>query len=125
MAKFIAYGVIVEEPQRTVTSNGVDCIEVIFEEKYLTASGAEKLSTYSATFLGNKTHLVPENMRLTGATVIIEGTLKGIRRETTFFVNMYGDNLKVVSSTSPIIDEDGVIKQSMDEIQLPDDDLPF
>lgn len=121
MAKFILHGVIVEEPVEKTTTNGVDCIDVILEEKYQTAT-KERISNYKVTFIGNGTKLIPQGLQLAGSTAVISGTLRSRRYNDNFYCDLIGDSFTLVGVSKPM---DVAPETNLDTIELPDDDLPF
>lgn len=131
MGRFVIHGVLLEEPRRTTLKDGLDCISLLIEEKYQTAF-KEVVSTFSVDFIGKSTNCVPTNIKLTGAPVVVMGTISSREYKGRYFNDLRGDQLSIITTKS--FEEDSVPAQAdvdevktpdLDALDLPDDDLPF
>ncbi len=131
MGKFVIHGTLLEEPRKSVLSNGLDCFTLLVEERYMT-SYKEVVNTYSVDFMGKATHCVPTNIKLTGAPVVIMGSVSSREYKGRYFNDLKGETLSVITAKTftdePLptqADVDEVKDPSLDAVDLPNDDLPF
>ena len=47
MAKFILHGVVVERPTKTKTGGGLDCVNIVVEDRFKTSYSKEIINYYS------------------------------------------------------------------------------
>ena len=136
MGKFVVHGVLVEQPIKSTTSNGIDCVTLLVEEKVRTAYNKEIINVYSVNFMGKMVNCVPDNVRLIGAPVVVTGTIRSREYKGKYYNDLSGDGLTIidtgsfVSNSAPMpterIEEVPVIHGSnLDNVQIEDDDLPF
>ncbi len=139
MGKFVVHGIVVEEPSRTTTGNGIDCVTMLVEEKFRTAYNKEVVNVYSIDFMGKAVNCIPANMRLVGCPVVVTGSIRSREYKGKYYNDLSGDALTIIEtstfSRSPAptqarveadVNEDaGSIGSNLDEIEVTDDDLPF
>lgn len=139
MGRFIVHGVLVEEPKRTVTSNGIDCVTLVVEEKFR-ASYKEVVNVYSVDFMGKAVNCIPENMRLVGAPVVITGTIRSREYKERFYNDLLGDGITIIDTNAfvskPMPKQASTPTETLSvgavagaelpvDIDVEDDDLPF
>ena len=141
MGKFVVHGVLIEEPKRSTTSNGIDCITLLVEEKFRTAYNKEVINIYSVDFMGKAVNCVPENMRLIGCPVVITGGIRSREYKGKYYNDLSGDTLTIINTSTfalgkgasaevpmrEIADrhEGEIVGANLDDLDIPDDDLPF
>lgn len=131
MGKFVVHGVLVEQPRKSTTSNGIDCVTLLIEEKVKTAFNKEIINVYSVDFMGKMVNCVPDNMRLIGAPVVATGTIRSREYKGKYYNDLSGDGLTIidvgsfVSNSVPMPTEPAIQGANLDNIEIGDDDLPF
>lgn len=122
MGKFIVHGVLVEEPKRTTTSNGIDCVTLLVEEKFRTSFNKEVINLYSIDFMGKAVNCVPENVRLVGAPVVITGTIRGREYKEKYYNDLMGDALTIIDTNSFV--SEGVSNSARPKPSEPKEEIP-
>ena len=137
MGRFIIYGVLVEEPKTGFTSNGIDTVNILVEEKHSTASKREIINIYSIDYMGKGVNCIPANMRLAGCPVVVTGTIKSREYKGRYYNDLNGDTFSLIDVHSMIDDMPQPMASNIETIDmpqtnvvddmpdLPDDDLPF
>ena len=136
MGKFVVHGVLVEQPRKSTTSNGIDCVTLLVEEKIKTAYNKEIINVYSVDFMGKMVNCVPDNVRLIGAPVVVTGSIRSREYKGKYYNDLSGDGLTIidtgsfVSNSVPMsaerVEEEPAIEgANLDNIEIEDDDLPF
>lgn len=138
MGKFILHGVLVEEPKRTTTPSGVDCVTLVVEEKFRTAFSREMINLYSIDFIGKAVNCIPESAHLVGAPVVISGSLRSRMYKDKYYNDLIGDTITIINTEAfarkPVREQASVQEEiapksvgagNLDNIEVDDDDLPF
>lgn len=136
MGKFVVHGVLVEQPRKSTTNNGIDCVTLLVEEKVRTAYNKEIINVYSVDFMGKMVNCVPDNVRLIGAPVVVTGTIRSREYKGKYYNDLSGDGLTIidtgsfVSNSVPMSAERAEVEPAiqganLDIIEVEDDDLPF
>lgn len=136
MGRFVVHGVLVEEPKRTQTSNGIDCVTLLVEEKFRTAYSKDVINIYSVDFMGKAVNCVPDNMRMIGMPVVITGNIRSREYKGKYYNDLSGDALTIINTSTfvnekpmpaqaPVEEEPAIIGSNLDSIEITDDDLPF
>lgn len=136
MGKFVIHGVLVEQPRKSTTSNGIDCVTLLVEEKVRTAYNKEIINVYSVDFMGKMVNCVPDNVRLIGSPVVVTGNIRSREYKGKYYNDLSGDGLTIidigsfVSNSVPMSAERVEIEPAiqgvhLDTIEIEDDDLPF
>ncbi len=132
MGRFVCHGVVVEEPSRMTLNNGLSCVRLLVEETSVNAY-KETTNIYSVDFVGKASTCVPLNIRLTGAVVVIYGSLTSREFKGKYYNDLRGEQLTVVTASS-FKEKEMPKQEDIDEAkelpepdvpQLPADDLPF
>lgn len=132
MGKFVIHGTLLEEPKKTVLSNGLDCFTLVVEEKFQT-SYKEVVNTFSVDFMGKATNCVPTNVKLAGAPVVILGSITSREYKGRYYSDLKGEQLSVITTKSfeeksPTLEQADINEArdpSVDDEDLANDDLPF
>lgn len=138
MGRFIVTGVLVEEPKTGTTSSGIDTINILVEEKYSTPSKREIINTYSIDYVGKGVNCIPPGVRLIGCPVVVTGTIRSREYKGKYYNDLQGETFSIidvnslldtmpqpVASNLDVIDLPPQKEEQLDEIDLPEDDLPF
>lgn len=131
MGKFVVHGVLVEQPRKSTTSNGIDCVTLLVEEKFRTAFNKEIVNVYSVDFMGKMVNCVPDNVRLIGAPVVVTGTIRSREYKGKYYNDLSGDGLTIidigsfVSNSVPMSAGAEAEPAIQDDIETEGDDYPF
>lgn len=140
MGKFVVHGIVVEEPKRTTTSNGIDCVTLLVEEKFRTAYGKDVINVYSVDFMGKAVTCIPEGIRLVGSPVVITGSIRSREYKEKYYNDLSADGITIIDTNAFVskpaeapkqvsVDvappESGVVDGNLEKIEVDDDDLPF
>ena len=131
MGKFIVYGVLIEEPKRGVTSNGIDTVTLLIEEKTRNSFNKDIINVYSVEFMGKAVNCIPENMRLIGAPVVVSGSIRSREYKERYYNDLIGDGITIinahtfVSKPAPEQASEPKLDPLPADMNVDDDDLPF
>lgn len=128
MAKmFIVVGTVVEAPYEQIINEKFTKRTIQIQEETM-YKGTPYRDNFTIDFVGNALTNLPLDPSLLGCIVSVEGTLKGSKTERGSFINLRGENLKIISSNGNYELEKPLPPPTVETsrgYEVADDDLPF
>ena len=131
MAKFIAHGIILEEPTEKVVGVKLTPIRTIKIEEKQNLGTKEVATILTIEFAGKNADLIPMGRKIAGMVCVIWGNVTSREWQGKYFNDLRGDQFTLAEAKQtgyvvPPSDEPHVTQAgNIDAIEVSDDDLPF